>query len=57
MSRKNLYPINELVKRWEREDLTTEQAVGQLLLWLSHLSKRIAKLEAGQHKGEGPRTN
>ena len=49
--RKNLYPLTELVKRWEREQLTTEQAVGQILMWLIHLSKRIAKLEASQHAG------
>lgn len=46
MQRKNQYPLTELVKRWEREDLTVEQAIGQILLWLIYLSKQLAKLEA-----------
>jgi hypothetical protein len=47
---KNRYALPELIKRWEREQLTTEQAVGQILLWLAALAKRIAKLEANQWK-------
>ena len=39
----NQYPLKELVKRWEREELTVEQAVGQILLWLIDLSKRVSQ--------------
>lgn len=53
--KKSLYPLTELVKRWEREQLTTEQAVGQILMWLAHLSQRIAELEANQDVTQGPR--
>ena len=44
------YPLAELAKRWEREDLTTEQAIGQILLWLAALSERADKLEATRKK-------
>ncbi|MBN1995533.1 MAG: hypothetical protein JW953_22790 [Anaerolineae bacterium] len=44
------YDLPELIKRWEREQITTEQAVGQILLWLEFLVKRVARLEANQQK-------
>ena len=44
------YPVAELVKKWEREELTVEQAIGQLLLWLATLVEQLAKLEANQRK-------
>jgi hypothetical protein len=39
------YNIDELITLWEREKLTTEQAVGQILLILGSLSQRIRELE------------
>lgn len=39
------YNLDELITRWEREKLTTEQAVGQILLILRSLSERIRELE------------
>ncbi|MEM7348461.1 MAG: hypothetical protein AAF485_29900 [Chloroflexota bacterium] len=45
------YPLPELIKRWEREQITIEQTIGQLLLLLGHLSKRVAQLEAAQRRG------
>lgn len=47
------YPASELIKKWEREELTAEQAIGQLLLWLVTLVERVAKLEANQRKSGG----
>ena len=44
------YPLAELVKKWEREELTAEQAIGQILLWLDLLSERVAKVEAPPKK-------
>ncbi len=44
------YPVSELVKKWEREEITIEQAIGQILLWLAALIEHIAKLEAKQQK-------
>ncbi|GAB4541670.1 MAG: hypothetical protein Kow0063_32710 [Anaerolineae bacterium] len=39
------YNLDELITLWEREKLTTEQAVGQILLILGSLSQRIRELE------------
>jgi hypothetical protein len=44
------YPVTELVRKWEREELTVEQAIGQLLLWLVDLVEGLAKLEANQRR-------
>lgn len=44
------YTLPELIKRWEREEVTTEQAIGQVLLWLVSLTERIAKIETKQKK-------
>ena len=44
------YALPELIKRWEREQITTEQAIGQILLWLVALAERVMKLEANQKK-------
>ena len=44
------YDLPELVKRWEREQITTEQAIGQILLWLAVLVERLTRLEANQTK-------
>lgn len=50
--KRNKYPLTDLVKRWEREELTVEQAVGQILLWLIFMSKQIARLEAKLRGGD-----
>jgi len=39
------YTLNELIKKWTKEELTTEQAVGQVLLQVQTLSTRIGTLE------------
>lgn len=44
------YPVSELVKKWEREDITVEQAIGQILLWLVALAERVVRLEVTQRK-------
>ena len=44
------YPLSELAKRWEREELTVEQAIGQILLWLASLSERADKMEATRQR-------
>ncbi|GAB4419522.1 MAG: hypothetical protein Fur0044_15940 [Anaerolineae bacterium] len=51
------YELAELIKRWERSDITPEQAIGQALLWLVALAERVAKLEANQRKDQPPRPN
>lgn len=39
------YNLNQLIKMWTKEELTTEQAVGQLLLQIQNLSTRLGTLE------------
>jgi hypothetical protein len=46
------YPLEELVLKWEREELTTEQAIGQLFLWLVNVVERILRLEAHQRRAD-----
>ncbi len=49
------YDLDELITRWEHEKVTTEQAVGQVLLILHSLAERVEELERWrrrQEKGE-----
>jgi hypothetical protein len=46
------YSLDELVTLWEREKLTTEQAIGQILLILRSLTERVRDLERWRWKQE-----
>jgi hypothetical protein len=46
------YNLDELVTLWEREKLTTEQIVGQILLVLRSLNERIRELERRRMRKE-----
>lgn len=46
------YNLDELITLWEREKLTTEQVVGQILLVLRSLSRRIHELERRRWRKE-----
>jgi hypothetical protein len=39
------YNLDELIALWEREKLTTEQTIGQMLLILRSISQRTLELE------------
>ena len=39
------YTLDELIKKWTKEELTTEQTIGQVLLQMQTLSTRIGNLE------------
>ena len=39
------YGLQEVIRRWERGKLTTEQAIGQILLLLLELERRVRELE------------
>jgi hypothetical protein len=41
-------PIERVIKLWESEQITTEQVIGKILLWLRDLHQRLLKLEAGR---------
>jgi phosphoglycerate dehydrogenase-like enzyme len=46
------YNLDDLITLWEREKLTTEQAVGQILLVLRSMSERIRELERHRWRKE-----
>ena len=39
------YNLNQIIKMWTKEELTTEQAVGQILLQMQTISTRVGTLE------------
>jgi hypothetical protein len=39
------YGLEDVIRAWGREQLTTEQAIGQVLLLLQELERRIRSLE------------
>ena len=46
------YSLDEIITRWEQEKLTTEQAIGQILLMLRSLTKRLRELERWRWRQE-----
>lgn len=46
------YSLETLIRKWGLGELTTEQAIGQILLILQKLTRRVEALEG---RGEGPR--
>ena len=40
------YPLETIIREWGREKLTTEQVVGQILLILQEIYKRLSEIEA-----------
>ena len=44
------YSLETLIRKWGLNELTTEQAIGQILLILQKLVRRVEALEG---KGEG----
>jgi hypothetical protein len=44
------YELDTVVKKWERAELSTEQAIGQILLLLQDVSYRVGRLEVTQAK-------
>jgi hypothetical protein len=44
------YEFKELISLWERNKLTIEQAIGQILLILLAINQRLLKLEATDQK-------
>jgi hypothetical protein len=44
------YGLQGVIKAWELGKITTEQAVGQILLLLLELNQRVGELERRQSK-------
>ena len=39
------YTLEEVIRRWTRGDMTTEQVVGQTLLIIQDIARRVGVLE------------
>lgn len=39
------YTLEEVIRRWTRSDMTTEQVVGQTLLIIQDIARRVGVLE------------
>ena len=39
------YGLESVIRAWEQEDLTTEQAIGQILLLMQELKERLRVIE------------
>ncbi len=48
------YNLKEILRLWEREGITTEQAIGQILLVLWSFNQRLLKLEATKSRSIKP---
>lgn len=46
----NRYELSQIIQMWERDKLTTEQAIGQILLHIQALSRRVGELERWQEE-------
>jgi hypothetical protein len=42
-------PIDQVIRLWETGQITPEQAIGKLLLWLQQLHHRLLKMDPGLH--------
>lgn len=41
----SMYELPQLIKKWERAELTSEQTIGQLIQHLQRLSERLGQIE------------
>jgi hypothetical protein len=49
------YDMDSILNKWERGTITTEQAVGQILLLIQALSQRVGHLERRLERKRGSR--
>lgn len=45
------YEIDEVITRWARNQITAEQAIGQILLHVQALATRVGELEKRVQRG------
>ncbi|MEZ4861033.1 MAG: hypothetical protein R3C14_07000 [Caldilineaceae bacterium] len=41
----NTYDMSQIIKMWEHMEITVDQAIGQLMLHVQHLTQRVTALE------------
>jgi hypothetical protein len=58
----NTYGLEQVIRMWEVEQLTTEQTIGQILLLIredrermNELERRLGEIERGDREGRGRR--
>jgi hypothetical protein len=51
------YSLETLVRKWGLSELTTEQAIGQILLFLQELVRRVEALEGGGERAHRKRSS
>ena len=56
----NTYGLEQVIKMWEVEQLTTEQTIGQILLLIredrermNEIERRLREIERGDREGRG----
>ena len=45
-------PLEKIIRLWERGEITEQQAIGKILLWLHQLDTRLHKQEIAQRQAE-----
>ncbi|NJK53249.1 MAG: hypothetical protein HC936_11370 [Leptolyngbyaceae cyanobacterium SU_3_3] len=45
-------PLDKVIHLWEQGEITLQQAIGKILLWLRQLDTRLRKLELAQRQVE-----
>lgn len=48
----NAYEMTDLVRKWEGEEITSEQMIGQILLHVQTLADRVQELERQANKAK-----
>jgi hypothetical protein len=51
------YSLSELLRKWRKNELTTEQAIGHLLQHLTTFATRLTEIEKRLHNLEQPPMN
>jgi hypothetical protein len=46
-------PLEEVIEHWETGQITVEQAIGKILVWLHRLETQLLKLEATPRRPDG----
>ena len=48
----SIEPLEKIIQLWERGEITEQQAIGKMLLWLRHFEIRLRQVETGQRNAD-----
>ena len=48
----SIEPLEKIIQLWERDEITEQQAIGKILLWLRHLEIRLRQVEIVQRNAD-----